>query len=100
LKLKDEKKGFFSSKSRKVNFVIFVLNGVSVLNVMENAGGALEARYIEEIVSTFNFPFLSFKGIFWTKLVGFLINLIESQNARVAGPLKTLYFYLSYLIFF
>ncbi|AES79090.1 putative P-loop containing nucleoside triphosphate hydrolase [Medicago truncatula] len=63
LKCKGNKKGFFSSKSRKVNFVIYVLNGLSVLNMMENADGAFKARYIEEIVSTFNFnnPFLSFK---------------------------------------
>lgn len=66
LKCKGNKKGFFSSKSRKVNFVIYVLNGLSVLNMMENADGAFKARYIEEIVSTFNFnnPFLSFKGIY------------------------------------
>lgn len=61
LKLKGDKKGFFSSKRRKVNYVICVLNGVSVLNVIENSGGALEARYIQQIVSTFNCPFLSFK---------------------------------------
>lgn len=68
LKLKGDKKGFFSSKSRKVNYVICVLNGLSVLNVIENAGGALEEWYIQQIVSTFNCPFLSFKGIFWTSL--------------------------------
>jgi len=72
LKLKGDK-GFFSSKSRKVNYVICVLNGLSILNVIENAGGALEARYIEQIVSTFNCPFLSFKGIFWTSLCVFFL---------------------------
>jgi hypothetical protein len=61
LKCKGGKKGFFSSKRRKVNFVICVVNGLSVLNAMENARGDLEARYIEAIVSTFNCPYLSFK---------------------------------------
>ncbi|CAJ2670091.1 unnamed protein product [Trifolium pratense] len=61
LKCKGGKKGFFSGKSRKVNFVICVLNGLSVLNVMENARGDFEAQYIEAIVSTFNCPYLSFK---------------------------------------
>ncbi|KAL6547906.1 hypothetical protein OROHE_009611 [Orobanche hederae] len=34
LKCKGGKKGFFSSKSRKVNFVICVVNGLSVLNIV------------------------------------------------------------------
>lgn len=65
LKHKGDMKGFFSNKSRKVNFVICVINSLLVLNAMENAG-ALEDKYIETIVSTFNCPFLSFKGIFQT----------------------------------
>lgn len=78
MKHKGYKKGFFSSKSRKVNFVIYVVNGLSVLNEMENTG-ALETEYIETIVSTFNCPFLSFKGIFQISLCVFtFINLIES----------------------
>ncbi|XP_073222768.1 uncharacterized protein [Cicer arietinum] len=60
LKHKGDMKGFFSNKSRKVNFVICVINSLLVLNAMENAG-ALEDKYIETIVSTFNCPFLSFK---------------------------------------
>ncbi|XP_061342392.1 uncharacterized protein LOC133288608 isoform X2 [Gastrolobium bilobum] len=60
LKYKAHKKGFFSSKSRKVNYVIYVVNGLSVLKAMENTG-ALETQYTETIVSTFNSPFLSFK---------------------------------------
>jgi hypothetical protein len=73
LKCKGGKKGFFSSKRRKVNFVICVVNGLSVLNAMENARGDLEARYIEAIVSTFNCPYLSFKGIFRTSLCVILL---------------------------
>ncbi|KAL6578872.1 hypothetical protein OROMI_009088 [Orobanche minor] len=57
LKCKGGKKGFFSSKSRKVNFVICVVNGLSVLN--DIARGDLEARHIEAIVSTFNFVIVS-----------------------------------------
>ncbi|KAK7339114.1 hypothetical protein VNO77_19758 [Canavalia gladiata] len=57
---KAHKKGYFSSKTRKVNFVIYVVNGISVLEAMENTG-ALETQYTETIVSTFNCPFLSFR---------------------------------------
>ncbi|CAL5191929.1 unnamed protein product [Lathyrus oleraceus] len=57
----DDKKGFISSKSRKVNFVIYVVNGLSVLNAMKSATDASEAQYIKTVVSTFNYPFLSFK---------------------------------------
>lgn len=78
LKRKDNKKGLFSSKSRKVNFVIYVVNGLSVLNAMENTS---ETQYTETIVSTFNCPFLSFKGICKACSCVFpFINLIESLN--------------------
>ncbi|KAK7256108.1 hypothetical protein RIF29_29542 [Crotalaria pallida] len=60
LKCKTHKKGFFPSKIRKVNFVIYVVNGLSVLKAMENTD-ALERQYTETIVSTFNCPYLSFK---------------------------------------
>ncbi|KAK7293165.1 hypothetical protein RJT34_16026 [Clitoria ternatea] len=60
LKVKAHKNVYLSSKTRKVNFVIYVVNGLSVLKAMENTG-ALETQYIETIVSTFNCPFLSFK---------------------------------------
>lgn len=63
METKAHKNGYFSSETRKVNFVIYVVNGLLVLKAMKNAG-ALEAQYVETIVSTFNFPFLSFKGIF------------------------------------
>ncbi|KAI5430190.1 hypothetical protein KIW84_034676 [Lathyrus oleraceus] len=69
----DDKKGFISSKSRKVNFVIYVVNGLSVLNAMKSATDASEAQYIKTVVSTFNYPFLSFKGIFQTSLCAFLV---------------------------
>lgn len=62
LKGKAHKKGYLSSKTRKVNFVIYVVNGLLVLKAMEN-DGALETQCVQSIVSTFNCPFLSFKGI-------------------------------------
>jgi len=62
LESKAHNKGYFSSETRKVNFVIYVVNGLLVLKAMKNAG-ALETQYVETIVSTFNCPFLSFKGI-------------------------------------
>ncbi|KAG4921606.1 hypothetical protein GLYMA_18G158800v4 [Glycine max] len=60
LKGKAHKKGYLSSKTRKVNFVIYVVNGLLVLKAMEN-DGALETQCVQSIVSTFNCPFLSFK---------------------------------------
>lgn len=60
LEVKAYKKGYFSSKTRKVNFVIYVVNGLLVLKALQNAGD-LETEYVETIVSTFNCPFLSFK---------------------------------------
>ncbi|XP_047167884.1 uncharacterized protein LOC124836740 isoform X1 [Vigna umbellata] len=60
LESKAHKKGYFSSETRKVNFVIYVVNGLLVLKAMKNAG-ALETQYVETIVSTFKCPFLSFK---------------------------------------
>ena len=70
LKCKAHKKGFFYSKIRKVNFVIYVVNGLSVLKAMENTG-ALETQYSETIISTFNSPFLSFTGICKTRFYFF-----------------------------
>ncbi|MED6109195.1 hypothetical protein PIB30_031297 [Stylosanthes scabra] len=60
LKCKARKDGFISSKIRNVNFVIYVVNGLSVLKSMEDTA-AQERQYIETIVQTFNSPLLSFK---------------------------------------
>ncbi|TKY66181.1 hypothetical protein E2542_SST09048 [Spatholobus suberectus] len=89
LKSKAYKKGYFSSKTRKVNFVIYVVNGLLVLKAMENTG-ALETQYVETIVSTFNCPFLSFKDdkpvLVFTH--GDLLSL--SERARVRAHLGRL----------
>ncbi|XP_058736852.1 uncharacterized protein LOC131609214 [Vicia villosa] len=58
---KGDKKGSVSDKSRKVNSVIYVLDGLSILNTMKTGGGGWETPYIKMVVSSFNCPFLSFK---------------------------------------
>ncbi|RYR50254.1 hypothetical protein Ahy_A07g036860 isoform A [Arachis hypogaea] len=77
LKCKARKNGFISSKIRKVNFVIYVVNGLSVLKSMKDTG-ARERQYIETIVQTFNSPFLSFKGIFKTIICFSIILFLPS----------------------
>lgn len=59
---KDRDNGYRSSKIRKVNFVIFVVNGLSVLKSIENDEDGLE-NYTRMIASSFNSPYLAFKGI-------------------------------------
>lgn len=54
--------GYLSSEIRKVNFVIFVVNGLSVLKAIESDEDA-ETRYTQMIASAFNCPYLAFKGI-------------------------------------
>ncbi|KAK7395423.1 hypothetical protein VNO78_15981 [Psophocarpus tetragonolobus] len=49
-----------SRKTRKVNFVIYVVDGLLVLKEVENSD-SLETQYLQTIVSTFNCPFLSLK---------------------------------------
>lgn len=62
LKHRARRTDYFSSKRRKVNFVIYVANGLSVMKAMETTSTS-EAQYINTVVSTFNSPYLSFKGI-------------------------------------
>ncbi|ONH92802.1 hypothetical protein PRUPE_8G196400 [Prunus persica] len=52
--------GYLSSEIRKVNFVIFVVNGLSVLKAIESDEDA-ETRYTQMIASAFNCPYLAFK---------------------------------------
>ncbi|KAJ7961607.1 P-loop containing nucleoside triphosphate hydrolases superfamily protein [Quillaja saponaria] len=52
--------GYFSSEKRKVNFVILVVNGLSVRKSMENVCD-LEMQYSTMVASTFNCPYLSFR---------------------------------------
>lgn len=45
---------------RTVNFVIFVVNGLSVLKCMDSNG--VETQYKQMVAGLFSSPFLSFKG--------------------------------------
>ena len=62
LKCKAQQSGSPSSDIRKVNFVIFVVNGFSVLRSM-NSDKEEDKKYMEMVVKTFNQPYLSFKGM-------------------------------------
>ncbi|XP_062077586.1 uncharacterized protein LOC133782333 [Humulus lupulus] len=59
MKLKAFKKGCMSSEKNKVNFVIFVVNGHSVLKAMRSKGE--DTHYVKLIASAFNCPFVSFR---------------------------------------
>ncbi|GMP90301.1 hypothetical protein CsSME_00041494 [Camellia sinensis var. sinensis] len=58
---KARQSGYYSSEIRMVNFVIFVVNGLSVLKSLDSDDEA-EKNYTQLIATTFNCPFLSFKG--------------------------------------
>jgi hypothetical protein len=49
---------FLSCKTRKVNFVIFVVDGVSILDGIESN----KKGYIDILHETFMYPFLSIGG--------------------------------------
>ncbi|KAI4356341.1 hypothetical protein L6164_000371 [Bauhinia variegata] len=81
--------GYNYSKIRKVNFVIYVVNGLSVLKEMENASD-LESSYTKTIANTFKSPWLSFKDDKPVLVVthGDLLSL--SDRARVRAHLGEL----------
>ncbi|KAK6937850.1 hypothetical protein RJ641_031358, partial [Dillenia turbinata] len=60
LKCKAQKNGFLCGEVRMINFVIYVVNGLSVLKSMEG-GDAEDKQYMDTIYTTFNTPYLSFK---------------------------------------
>ncbi|XP_059626247.1 uncharacterized protein LOC132269175 [Cornus florida] len=86
MKYKDRQIGYYS-EIRKVNFVIFVVNGLSVLKSMDSSDdvAAAETRYIQIIATTFNCPFLSFKDNKPVIVVthGDLLSLSERARVRV-----------------
>nr|CAD1842422.1 unnamed protein product [Ananas comosus var. bracteatus] len=49
--------GFLHCQKRTVNFVIFVVDGVSILNSIDSE----DTQYINLVVENFKYPFLSFK---------------------------------------
>ncbi|XP_068323746.1 uncharacterized protein [Pyrus communis] len=76
--------GYLSSEIRSVNFVIFVVNGLSVLKSMEGDEDA-ETRYTEMIASAFNSGYLAFKDDKPLLVVthGDLLSLDERARVRV-----------------
>ena len=61
MKCKTRGLGWQSCKTRTVNFVIFVVDGVTVLKSMEGDGPAY-VQYMQMITRAFKCPCLSFKG--------------------------------------
>lgn len=55
-KMKDK---FVSYERRKVNFVIFVVNGLSIMKCLDSNGA--DTQYTEMVSKVFSSPFLSFK---------------------------------------
>jgi hypothetical protein len=62
MKCKARWNGFLSREIRMVNFVIFVVNGISVLKSMDSNDDS-DMKYIQTIAEAFSYPYLSFKGI-------------------------------------
>lgn len=82
VKCKARNNGSLSKEIRKVNFVIFVVNGLSVLKTMDD-DGVSEKEYTKLIASAFKCPYLSFRGIrlcfsFFTSVISVFKYLIYS----------------------
>uniref|UniRef100_A0A7N0UHN4 Uncharacterized protein n=1 Tax=Kalanchoe fedtschenkoi TaxID=63787 RepID=A0A7N0UHN4_KALFE len=75
-----------SSMVRKVNFVIFVVNGVSVLKAMNSKGAATTVQHYNQLVAAaFRSPYLSFRDDKPTLAVthGDLLSLADRVRVRV-----------------
>ncbi|XP_043709381.1 uncharacterized protein LOC122658471 isoform X2 [Telopea speciosissima] len=59
MKCKASQCGYWSREARMVNFVIFVVNGVSVLKTMGDSNA--DEQYTYMLANTFSCPYLSFK---------------------------------------
>lgn len=55
------RRSFFSSQGRPIDFVIFVVNGLSVLESLNSADEKKKKEYSQMIATNFNNPWLSFK---------------------------------------
>ncbi|KAG5567224.1 hypothetical protein RHGRI_002698 [Rhododendron griersonianum] len=84
LKCKARQSGYGSHEIRMVNFVIFVVNGVSILKSMY-ADDEAEKQYSEMVATTFSCPFLSFKDDKPVIVVthGDLLSLSDRARVRV-----------------
>ncbi|KAL7172812.1 hypothetical protein ACSBR2_032312 [Camellia fascicularis] len=81
---KARQSGYYSSEIRMVNFVIFVVNGLSVLKSLDSDDEA-EKNYTQLIATSFNCPFLSFKDDKPVVVVthGDLLSIPERARVRV-----------------
>ncbi|XP_009348367.2 uncharacterized protein LOC103940015 isoform X1 [Pyrus x bretschneideri] len=81
---KDRDDGYLFSEIKNVNFVIFVVNGLSVLKSMESNEDA-ETQYTEMIASAFKSRYLAFKDDKPLLVVthGDLLSLDERARVRV-----------------
>ncbi|KAK9281515.1 hypothetical protein L1049_004418 [Liquidambar formosana] len=84
MKSKARQNGYNSSENRMVNFVIYVVNGLSVLKSMDNDDTA-DTNYTKMIATTFNSPYLSFKDDKPVIVVthGDLLSLSDRSRIRV-----------------
>ncbi|XAR58758.1 hypothetical protein NMG60_11014287 [Bertholletia excelsa] len=84
MKYKARQGSYQSYRIRKVNFVIFVINGLSILKSMDSDDEA-DKRYTEMVATTFNCPFLSFKDDKPVIVVthGDLLSLSDRARVRV-----------------
>ncbi|KAL6955687.1 cyclin-dependent kinase [Sarracenia purpurea var. burkii] len=83
MKYSARQSGYSSSKIRMVNYVIFVINGVSVLKSLYRDDEA--KQYTEMVAATFSCPFLSFRDDKPVIVVthGDLLSLSERVQVRV-----------------
>ncbi|CAI0561156.1 unnamed protein product [Linum tenue] len=84
MKCKARQSGCRSREKRKVNFVIFVINGLEILKAMET-NCERGTKYTQMIATTFNCPYLSFKDDKPIVVVthGDLISLADRARIRV-----------------
>ncbi|CAK9140905.1 unnamed protein product [Ilex paraguariensis] len=84
LKYKARQNGYRVSEIRMVNFVIFVVNGLSILKAIES-DDETGPRYTQMIATMFNSPFLSFKDDKPVIVVthGDLLSLSDRARVRV-----------------
>lgn len=71
IKCKSRENSCGRSRTRKVNFFIFVVNGLEVLKSLESDDDVVK-DHNELLTSTFHCPYLSFKGITLLNFVFFL----------------------------
>jgi len=84
MKCKARWNGFLSREIRMVNFVIFVVNGISVLKSMDSNDDS-DMKYIQTIAEAFSYPYLSFKDDKPVVVVthGDLLSLSDRARVRV-----------------